>query len=307
MALPPVADKYIVRPMATSHPSDDGPVIDAHVRCARCGYDLASTRLWGRCPECGLEAMATVAQHADPEVAHLAAPEDPPAASRAVLAATAAPLLALLLQGSGPAMRTVDALAGRGSSYPSQVERPSWLVTAAILAAAATVVARGLSERANPALRASIGAARVRRLAGGLWAWAVLLATAFVLSLTWLSGSDALAKAAVAAQLLPMAFTLHAVAPVLARAGAMARAYREARHGRQGAELVAAAASGAITVWVLEGIIAAVVGEEFRVVATGLAAVLFVFTALGLAYLVANGWVIAAALRAPRIDPRRLR
>jgi hypothetical protein len=293
MALPPVADKYIVRPMATSHPSDDGPVIDAHVRCARCGYDLASTRLWGRCPECGLEAMATVAQHADPEVAHLAAPEDPPAASRAVLAATAAPLLALLLQGSGPAMRTVDALAGRGSSYPSQVERPSWLVTAAILAAAATVVARGLSERANPALRASIGAARVRRLAGGLWAWAVLLATAFVLSLTWLSGSDALAKAAVAA--------------LLARAGALARTYREARHGRQGAELVAAAASGAITVWVLEGIIAAVVGEEFRVVATGLAAVLFVFTALGLAYLVANGWVIAAALRAPRIDPRRLR
>ena len=292
--------------MATSHPSDDGPVIDAHVRCARCGYDLASTRLWGHCPECGLEAMATVAQHADPAVAHLAAPQDASAASRAVLAATLAPFLALLLQGSGPAMRTVDALAGRGTSFPSQVERPSWLLTAALLGAAAVLVTRGLSERANPALRASIGPGRLRRLAGGLWAWAALLGAAFVLSLTWLSGSDALARAAVAAQILPVAFTLHALAPVLARAGALARTYREARHGRQGAELVAMTASGAITLWVLEGIIDAAVGEEARVIATGLSAVLFVLTALGLAYLVANGWVIAAGLRAPRIDPRRL-
>jgi hypothetical protein len=34
---------------------------------------------------------------------------------------------------------------------------------------------------------------------------------------------------------------------------------------------------------------------------------MFLISAMGLAYLVANGWVIAAGLRAPRIDPRRLR
>ena len=66
-------------------------------------------------------------------------------------------------------------------------------------------------------------------------------------------------------------------------------------------------AVSAITLWVLEGMIAAAGGDDARVVATGLAAVLFVITAIGLAYLVANGWVIAAGLRAPRIDPRRLR
>lgn len=293
--------------MPSAHPSDDGPVLDVHVPCARCRYDLASSRLWGACPECGLEVIATVAQHADPAVAHLAAPEAPAAASRAMLAATAAPLLAFLLQGSGPAMRTVDALAGRGSSLPSQVERPSWLLTAAVLGGAAWSVGHGLSASANPTLRASIGTARVRRVAGGMWAWSALLLAAFVASFTPLNSGASLAKAALAAQLLPCALTLHALGPLLARAGALARTYREARHGRQSAELVAVTAVSAITLWVLEGIVAAAAGDDARVVATGLAAVLFVITAIGLAYLVANGWVIAAGLRAPRIDPRRLR
>jgi hypothetical protein len=306
MSLPPQRRKYIVAGVTTDRSTDDGPELRVHVACARCGYDLVATRLWASCPECGLEALATVAQHSDPQVAHLAAPQDPAAASRAVIAATAAPFVALLLQGSGPAMRTVDALAGRGASFPSQVERPSWLVTAAILGAAAIVVRRGLAPGVNPTLRASVGAARVRRLVGGLWAWAVLLLATFFLSLTLFTNSAALAKAAVAAQILPAAFTLHALAPVLARSGALTRAYREARHGRQSAELVALTVSAAITLWVLDGLIDGVVGPEGRTVAVGLASALFLVSAIGLAYLVANGWTIAAGLRAPRIDPRRL-
>ena len=37
--------------------------------------------------------------------------------------------------------------------------------------------------------------------------------------------------------------------PVLGRAGALSRAYREARHGKQGAELVSLTAVAAITLW----------------------------------------------------------
>ena len=100
--------------MQTAHPSDDGPVLDVHVPCARCQYDLIRTHVYGKCPECGLEVMATVAQHADPQVAFLAAPESPGPASNAIIAVTVAPLLVMLAQGSGPALRTIDALAGRG-------------------------------------------------------------------------------------------------------------------------------------------------------------------------------------------------
>jgi hypothetical protein len=293
--------------MRPAHPSDDGPVLDAHVTCVRCRYDLAGTHVLGKCPECGLEVLATVAAHGDPDVAHLAAPEAPRAASAAVVAVTVAPLVALLLQGSGPAMRTVDALVGRGSSFPSQVERPSWLVTALALGAAAVVFARGFSAQANPTLRASVGAVRVRRLAGALWAWAAVLAAAFVLSFSTLGTAWSFSYAVLAAQMLPCGWLLVALAPVLGRAGALSRAYREARHGKQGAELVSLTAVAANTLYVAGPAIDAALGGDWATVGMGLAATLFFLTALGLAYLVGNGWVIATALRRPRIDPSRLR
>ena len=82
--------------MKPAHPSDDGPVLDVHVPCVRCSYDLAGAHVFGKCPECGLEVLASVAHNADPEVAHLATPETPRAASTAVIALTVAPLLVML-------------------------------------------------------------------------------------------------------------------------------------------------------------------------------------------------------------------
>lgn len=293
--------------MSASHPSDDGPVLDAHVRCDRCGYDLVGTPVLARCPECGIEVLATVSRHADPGVAHLASPESPGIASAAVVAATAVPLLVVLVQGSGPAMRAVDGLAGRGSSFPSQVERPSWLVAAALLAAAALLVARGLSGTRNPTLRASIGATRIRRLFGGLAAWSAVLACAFAASLSAGAAAASFPMVVLAAQVLPMAFTLFVLAPVLGRTGAMSRTYREARHGRQGAEVLSVTTVAAVTLWVAAPAIDAAHSPDLATVARGLAAVLLFLSFLGLAYLAANGWVIAASLRAPRIDPRKLR
>jgi hypothetical protein len=54
-------------------------------------------------------------------------------------------------------------------------------------------------------------------------------------------------------------------------------------------------------------IIARTQSAELTMVAQALSIVLMLLSVLGLAYITANGWVIATALRTPRIDPRRLK
>jgi hypothetical protein len=293
--------------MQTAHPSDDGPVLDVHVPCARCEYDLIRSHVYGKCPECGLEVIATVAQHGDPDVAYLASPELPRLASNAVIAVTVVPLVVMLAQASGPALRTIDALAGRGRSLPSQVERPSWIVCAAILATAAMFLHKGLAEQANPTLRASIGSVRITRLAVGLWSWSAVLAAAFVVSLFEAGKVNSFSMIVLAVQLFPMVFTLITLGPLLGRAGAMSRAYREARHGKQGAEVLSVTLAATCALFVAGPIIARTQSAELTMVAQALSIVLMLLSVLGLAYITANGWVIATALRTPRIDPRRLK
>lgn len=273
----------------------------------RCRYDLRGCRIFRACPECGLPAISSVSAHADPGISELSHPSDPGSAAAAVAAIAAAPLVAVLLQGSGPAMRQVDALAGRGSSFPSQVERPAWLVASVALAVAAAVAARGLSEARNPELAASLGRGRTVRLLAALWAWSAVLVAAFVASLTPIGDAQSFPLVALAAQVLPSALALTWLAPVLARIGALSRNYREARHGQQGADLVTVTLVACLGLWVTLPAIRGAAGEDWALVAWALAAFLAVITVLGLAYLAANGWVIARSLRRPRIDPRRLR
>ena len=273
----------------------------------RCGYDLRGCRIFRACPECGLPAISSVSAHADPGISELSHPSDPGSAAAAVAAIAAAPLVAVLLQGSGPAMRQVDALAGRGSSFPSQVERPAWLVASVALAVAAAVAARGLSEARNPELAASLGRARTVRLLGALWAWSAVLAAAFIASLTPLGDAQSFPLVALAAQVLPSALALTWLSPLLARVGALSRNYREARHGQQSADLVTLTLVACLGLWVMLPAIRGALGDDWALVAWALAAFLAVITVLGLAYLAANGWVIAGSLKRPRIDPNRLR
>jgi hypothetical protein len=282
-------------------------VLDVEVRCVRCGYDLRGCRIFRACPECGLPAISSVSAHADPGISELSHPSDPGSAAAAVAAIAAAPLVAELLQGSGPAMRQVDALAGRGSSFPSQVERPAWLVASVALAVAAAVAARGLSEARNPELAASLGRARTVRLLGALWAWSAVLAAAFIASLTPLGDAQSFPLVALAAQVLPSALALTWLSPLLARVGALSRNYREARHGQQSADLVTLTLVACLGLWVMLPAIRGALGDDWALVAWALAAFLAVITVLGLAYLAANGWVIARSLKRPRIDPNRLR
>jgi hypothetical protein len=282
-------------------------VLDVEVRCVRCGYDLRGCRIFRACPECGLPAISSVSAHADPGISELSHPSDPGSAAAAVAAIAAAPLVAVLLQGSGPAMRQVDALAGRGSSFPSQVERPAWLVASVALAVAAAVAARGLSEARNPELAASLGRGRTVRLLGALWAWSAVLAAAFIASLTPLGDAQSFPLVALAAQVLPSALALTWLSPLLARVGALSRNYREARHGQQSADLVTLTLVACLGLWVMLPAIRGALGDDWALVAWALAAFLAVITVLGLAYLAANGWVIARSLKRPRIDPNRLR
>ena len=293
--------------MQAAHPSDDGPVLDVHAKCTRCGYDLLGQRVLGPCPECGLAVVTTLAQSADAEVAYLAMPDRPVDAANALVAATVAPLVALLLQASGPALRVVVALAGRGSSFPSQVERPSWLVAGLATGAASILVARGLGEQRNPTVRAALGAGRVRLLTGSLGAWSVALLAGFGLSLGPMRAARSWTDVVLAAQLLPAAIALVTLSPVIARLGALSRPYREARHGRQSADLVSVTLVAGVTLLVALPALRGIAGEEAALVGSIVAAFLWIITLLGLAYLVANGWVVAQALRRPRIDPRRFR
>lgn len=293
--------------MPAAHPSDDGPVLDVHVPCARCGYDLLGQRVLRPCPECGLAVVSTLAQSTDPEVSFLAMPDRPVDAGNALIAATVAPLVALLLQASGPAMRVVDALAGRGSSFPSQVERPSWLVAGLATGAASIMVARGLGDRRNPTVHAALGAGRIRLLTWSMGAWAAALLGGFILSLGPSGAARSWTDVVLATQLLPAAAALVTLSPVIGRLGALSRSYREARHGRQSADLVSVTLVAGVTLLVALPAIRGVTGEEAALVGAIVASFLWVITLLGLAYLVANGWVVAQALRRPRIDPRRFR
>ena len=96
-------------------------------------------------------------------------------------------------------------------------------------------------------------------------------------------------------------------APVLARLGALSRTYREARHGQQSAELVSLTLAMGITLAVAMPAVRAALGEDWAMVGSILALFLVLITLLGMAYMAANGWVIAQALRRPRIDPKRFR
>ena len=283
----------------------EGPVLASHVLCGRCKYNLIGCRALGQCPECGMDIVVTLAQHADPAVADLAAPERPGKAAVAVMAMAIGVFAAMVIQGVAPVLHFVDSLTGRGAAFPAQVERPSWLAAGLVLAVATALASHGLSRRVNPTLRATSGRFVPRALMA-LWAWVAILLGGFVGSLVPAMQVRSFAYVVMALQLLPALLSIACVGIVVSRIGAHSRSYREARQGRQSGELVMMTLAGAITMTMVHPALEPLGYPELADMAGILALVLLGLSLLGLGYLVANAWVISTALRRPRIDVERL-
>lgn len=299
-----------MRPVTETTPAppplgEEGPIVTTHVRCVRCKYDLAGAAALGKCPECGLEVVATLVRNSDPAVAELVRPQRPRRAAMGVMALALAPFLAVCVQGVGPVLHFVDRLVGRGSAFPSQIERPVWLVAGLMLAAAAVLVHAGLGARANRVVR-STAARSMARATRMLWAWSLVLLAGFALSLLPAMQLRSYASIMLAVQLMPAILYLTWAGVAIGRIGAYSRSYREARHGRQSGDLVTATLAGAITFSMLHPALEPLGYPELADIAGILALVLTALSVLGLAYVVANAWVIATALRRPRIDVDRL-
>jgi hypothetical protein len=271
----------------------------------RCKYDLAGAPALGKCPECGLEVVATLVRNSDPAVADLVRPQRPRRAAAGVMALALGPFVAVCVQGVGPALHFVDRLVGRGSAFPSQIERPVWLVAGLVLAAAAVVVQAGLGARSNRVVR-STAERSLRSATRMLWAWGLVLVAGFGVSLLPSMQLRSYASVMLAVQLLPAVLALTWAGVAIGRIGAYSRAYREARHGRQSGDLVTATLAGAITLSMIRPALEPLGYPELADIAGILALVLTALCVLGLAYLVANAWVIATALRRPRIAVDRL-
>ncbi len=302
--------KYIVRTVSHMDPVndellDEGPPLAVHVKCARCRYDLTGARPLGRCPECGLEIVVTLAQNSDPEISDLARPERPRLASFGVLALALGPFMALCIQGVSPTLRFIDSLTGRGAAFPSQVERPAWLAAGVVLLAAAIVAGHALGSRTNPTLRATC-ARFLLRTQCAMWAWCAVLLAGFAFSFAETTQRRSYALVVLAMQLLPATLCLAWMGAALSRIGVHSRAFREARQGRQSSELVTVTLAAAITLGIIRPALEPLGHPELYDISGILSHVLIVLSVLGLAYMVANAWVISAALRRPRLDPRRL-
>lgn len=284
---------------------NEGPPLSVHVKCVRCHYDLSGTRPLGRCPECGLEIVMTLAQNADPAISGLARPERPVKASVGVLALVAGPFVALLIQGVSPALHALDSMTGRGAAFPSQVERPAWAGAGVVLCVAAAVSTHAFSRKVNPTLRATSSRFLLRTLVA-MWVWSAVLMFGFAFSFAESTQRNSYPYVVLAMQLLPATLCLAWVGAVLSRIGVHSRAYREARQGRQSSELVTVTLAAAITLHMVQPALQPLGYDELTDIAGILSHVLAALSVLGLAYMVANAWVISAALRRPWIDPRRL-
>lgn len=284
---------------------DEGPILTTHIRCVRCKYDLSGAPALGNCPECGLEVVVTLAQNSDPAVADLIRPQRPGLAAAGVMALALAPFVAVCIQGISPVLHFIDRLTGRGAAFPSQIERPMWLIAGLVLLAAAMLATRALSRRANPTLRTTASKYLPRSVAT-LWVWGLVLEAGFAVS--FLPGMELRSYGAIvlAAQLLPAVLYLTWAGVAIGRIGAHSRAYREARHGRQSGELVTITLAGAMTLSMIHPALEPLGYPEIADISGILALVLTALSVLGLAYLVANAWVIGTALRRPRIDVERL-
>lgn len=281
--------------------------IRASLPCLRCGYDLTGQPLEGRCPECTMPVVSSLAAAVEHEQHPQVALRSPIRIAIALLACGIGTLLAVALQLGAPMLTTIDSLMGRVSRIPGSVRLIGWIGSAAVIALAAILLQVALLRREG-ALRNELGRWRWWLIAGA-WSWAVAAGTAAVAqwNQAWLPEAlrGSLPWAGIALQLPGMAATLSGLHALLAITGRRSQAFTEAQAARQSLQLLNATAALALVLSVASPILQYRLGWMLLAhTSRALAGCLGVLLLFGAAYLVANTWWVARALILPpvRVD-----
>lgn len=280
--------------------------IRTHLPCYRCGYDLTGQPVDGRCPECRLAVVTSLAaelEHAQHEQVALRTPRR---VAVALLAGGLSTLACVALQLGAPMLLTIDSFLGRTSALPFTVRKIGWILSSLALAITALLMHAAVTP-GEAALRRELGRWRGWLLLG-TWAWALAAAAAAAMQWwqVWLPDSlrSALPWAGVAIQLPGMAAMLTGLHVLLAITGRRSQAFTEARSARQSVQLLNATAALALVFSVASPILQFKLGWVLLAFTSrALAACLAALLLFGAAYLVTNTWWVARALLLP---PMRL-
>lgn len=261
--------------------------------CAQCGYDLEGLPARGKCPECGLEIVASLARAVDGDAEEDATAPRAGAVARArglFLACLSILLASLAL---GPVLiRGMDGRGGlaaaQGSLAPSPAIDGILLTTATVLSAAAAGGAGlGLMTFLIVMPIPTDGRSLLVRSAGlaAFALWGMLLA------IGWGGREHPEAWA------LPAALALLATAPSFRELGTLSRVYRTRRAARQRIDLMLAAALTAGGAGMIARLLPA--AAEARIAASVLAVAAGALFVFGAGYLTVNAWWILRAVTRP--------
>lgn len=276
--------------------------IRVSLRCMRCRYELLGQPVAGRCPECGLAVVASLAMRTDHLQHGEAALRRPGLVSAALVGGAMALLLSVALQVAGPMLSVVDTLRGQTSLLQGQVRLWGWIGSLLVVTIAGALAARATSA-AEGGLRDELGRWRTWLLTGFV-GWAAALAVAMVLQWNVVHLPDALRSSmpwiGVAIQLPGLTSALAGLNALLAITGRRSQSFAEAHAARQSVSLLNSTAAlvvvFAIAVPMLHRLEFDVLAVTAMCVTGGLAALLL----FGSAYLVANAWWVARALVLPK-------
>ncbi|NBX24575.1 MAG: hypothetical protein EBQ99_00745 [Planctomycetes bacterium] len=283
--------------------------VERSLSCLRCRYQLRGLEALGRCPECGLPIVTSLAASTDPGQRAAAALRHPTRVALLVLMLGITELVCVVVQLAAPLLATTSMLTGMSEGFSHRLRFWGWAISAVVLAAAAlaTPVCTGPGEAP---LRAEMGRWRSLLLVG-LWAWSLAAAGAAVaadqapfLPDIWRS---ALPWIGLATQLPGMAVALAAFAVLVGIAGRRSQTFSEAQAVRTSLRVINTVAAMAV-VASLAGFWLRNRDSDWQAITSGillasslaLGAVLLLVSA----YLASHAWLVARGLMkpAPRLE-----
>jgi len=274
--------------------------ISQDLACRTCGYQLRGLSALGRCPECGAEAMASIATAVDPALRAFVRLASPARTASSLLLVVSLMSLAVLVQLVAPVVAVIQEVTDRPGPQAAQLMPLGWWIAAALLTLA-SIASLAIAPLSEPLLRAEWGRRRIA-LSAGLLLWAIAI-VALPFAFGWRPGgsypSSFVLIITTAWQLLSALAPLSGLREIVTRLGRRCQRWRHARQGRQSVDALLAAGAGVLVFSTAVPIMASYRFDSLETMALLLAGSSAAILALGLAYLVVNAWWIARALVRP--------